>query len=423
MTVRTRNTIDPAQPPEGARLELGSTAGHLGVSVTHLAAAAGISRTSMFMLLSKNRWPVRGDHEQIKAGITELMRERGATDEQLASLWHAHVSLTPARPPLPPAPATTRQPARAESVDEPKETDVLLPKQTLSHAARKHFKCFANPFDGEVVDDSQMYTNGEIAYVREACLRAALGGRFVAIVSESGGGKTTIVGDLEARIERDHKPVIVIKPSVLGMEDSDTRGKTLKSADILAAIINALDSLAVIPQTLEARSKKVAKLLAASTEAGFQHLVVIEEAHCLPEPTLKHLKRLHELRLARKPMLGILLVAQPELALRLDPKRASLREVTQRCEVVHLLPLDADLKPYLEHRAKASGRELAEFIDDGGVEELRSRLTVKRPSHNGKTAATSLLYPLAVNNLLTAALNVAAELGAPAVTRDVVRAV
>jgi type II secretory pathway predicted ATPase ExeA len=91
--------------------------------------------------------------------------------------------------------------------------------------------------------------------------------------------------------------------------------------------------------------------------------------------------------------------------------------------VVQLLPLDGDLQAYLEHRAQAVGRKLVEFADAGGVDEIRARLTVVRPGAGGKTRATSLLYPLAVNNLFTAALNTAAELGAPIVNRDVVRAV
>ena len=300
---------------------------------------------------------------------------------------------------------------------------MLMPKQTLTPAARKAFNLFTNPFDGEVVDDSQMFCNGEIAYVREACMQAAVGGRFVAVVSESGGGKTTMLGDLESRLVRDHKPVIVIKPWVLGMEDNDTRGKTLKSADILAAVVTTLDPLATVPQTLQARSNKARDLLAKSAEAGYSHLLVIEEAHSLPEATLKHLKRLHEMRLGRKPLLGILLLGQTELALKLDPRRASLREVTQRCEVVQLLPLDGDLQAYLAHRAQAAGRRLDEFMDASGVDEIRARLTITRPMPGGKTSATSLLYPLAVNNLMTAALNVAADLGVPTVNRDVVRGV
>lgn len=438
MSDRPAVNIDVADPPEGVRIELGVTAGQLKVSVTELAEASGISRTSIFSIISDNRWPVRADRDRIKAAIEELMRQRGATEDQVAVLWHAHVAAKGPRrdhfdddrygralgTPRRSRPMTGSAAERPHpDITNTKDTDVLLPKQTLSPAARKAFTLFANPFDGEVVSDEQMFTNGEVAYIREALHQCAVGGRFVALVGESGAGKTTIQGDLEARIERDHKSVLMIKPSVLGMEDNDTRGKTLKATDILAAIIAALDPLATMPQTLEARSKRVAKLLAASIEGGWQHLLVIEEAHCLPEATLKHLKRLHELRLGRKPMLGILLLAQPELALKLDPRRANLREVTQRCEVVHLLPLDGDLKPYLEHRAKAAGRALGDFIDDAGVEEIRARLTVKRPAVNGKPSATSLLYPLAVNNLMTAALNVAADLGAPVVGRDVVRAV
>ena len=64
-------------------------------------------------------------------------------------------------------------------------------------------------------------------------------------------------------------------------------------------------------------------------------------------------------------------------------------------------------------------RKLDEFITPDGVDELRSRLTVKGV---GQDAPVSLLYPLNVNNWMVAALNMAAELGAPRIDRDVVRA-
>ena len=84
-----------------------------------------------------------------------------------------------------------------------------------------------------------------------------------------------------------------------------------------------------------------------------------------------------------------------------------------------LRPLGADLSTYLQLRASAAGRKLDEFITPDGVDELRSRLTVKGP---GQDAPVSLLYPLNVNNWMVAALNTAAELGAPRIDRDVVRA-
>lgn len=425
MTCRTVNTIDVENPPEGYRLCISRTASELDISVRELAAAADLSPTALFRLTSENSWPVKRDPAPIRAALEALCLERGATPEQMATLWHAYVRnrsrVLANEGRLDPVKA--RQANPRPQTDKEEASDMLLAKQTLSPAARKAFGLFVNPFDGEVTDDSQMFSNGEIAYVREACLQAAVGGRFVAVVSESGGGKTTMLADLEARIQRDRKPVIVIRPWVLGMEDNDTRGKTLKSTDILASIVTTLDGLAVVPQTLQARSNRARELLTKSTEAGFSHLLVIEEAHSMPEATLKHLKRLHEMRIGRKPLLGILLLGQTELALKLDPRRASLREVTQRCEVVQLLPLDGDLQAYLSHRAEAANRKLGDFIDASGIAELAARLTVTRPAPGGKTRATSLLYPLAVNNLFTAALNTAAELGAPIVTREVVRAV
>lgn len=412
--VPSRATAPEAAPaqlaPEGVRLHLVEVAANLGISITDMATHCGISRTAIARVLA-NHWPARSNCELLRTQLMQLFEERGVADDDLERLF------------VPRAARARRGKPTAASQATPEIEQMLLAKQTLGPAARRAFHLFSNPFDGECLEDDDMFVNAEIAYVREACMQAATNARFVAVVSESGGGKTTIASDLEARILRDRKSVIVIRPSVLGMEDSDTAGRALKAADILAAVITTLDPLATPRLTLEARSKQARDKLTASSEAGFQHLLLIEEAHSMPDATLKHLKRLHELRIGRRPLLGILLIAQPELKLKLSPSRAHLREVTQRCEIVELLPLDADVKPYLEHRAKAGGADLAKLIDDSGVEELRRRLTIERAGPNGQRRATSLLYPLAVNNMMTAALNMAAEIGAPLVNRDVVRAV
>ena len=57
---------------------------------------------------------------------------------------------------------------------------------------------------------------------------------------------------------------------------------------------------------------------------------------------------------------------------------------------------------------------------------LRERLTFAKKAANAKsgqlgTAYISLAYPLAVANALTAAMNVAASLGAPVVDADIVK--
>ena len=79
---------------------------------------------------------------------------------------------------------------------------MLLPKQTLSEAARKQYTLFTNPFDGEVTSDAEMFINGEIRFVHETAWQAAVGGRMVAVIGESGAGKTTMLDDLKEKIVR-----------------------------------------------------------------------------------------------------------------------------------------------------------------------------------------------------------------------------
>lgn len=427
MTVKARKLpYDPAHPPVGTRLELGMVAAALKVTVSDMADAMGVARSTLHGVLS-NTWPARYS-EQDKAAahqaLADLFTQRGASPEQLAVLWHAHghqgkyldadkntVQPAPKTPPAPPVPTpTTPQ-------DEP---DMLLPKQALSPQAKRHFKLFSNPFDGDVTKDEQMFNGDDVRYVREAAWQCAQVSGFVAIVGESGAGKTTIQADLEERIVRSADPVTIIRPSVLGMEQSERQGAQLCSADILHAIISQLAPQRTVPQTLQARTVAAHKLLTASAEIGNRHLLVLEEAHSMPNAVLKHLKRLHEMRAGRRPLLGILLLAQTELKQRLADglRDGSLREVAQRCEVVELLPLDNDLRGYLDCRATAAGVRLDALIDQTGIDQLRQRLTLR--SRDGRGGAVSMCYPLAVNNMLTRCLNKAAEMGEPLVTKDVV---
>lgn len=302
---------------------------------------------------------------------------------------------------------------------------MLLPKKTLTDAARKQFALpFASPFDGEVNSDAELYQNSETRFVREAAWQAALGGRFLALVGESGSGKTTMLSSLKYQVRKGHKAMVFIEPSVQGMEESDTVGKTIKIAGIHAAIILTLDPNASVPQSDERRARQVKRMLIESTTASNSHLLVIEEAHALPVPVLRHLKRLSEsLRMEgsgeyyHKQMLGVLLMGHPELERKL--RRFDVREVMGRCDVVRLPHLDEHLGAYLRFRADNAGRKLEDFITADGLDELRTRLTVHG---SGQEAGVSLLYPLNVNNWMVAALNTAAELGAPRIDRDVIRA-
>jgi type II secretory pathway predicted ATPase ExeA len=407
---------------------LATIAARLKLSLTDMATACGLPRTTAGRLLT-NEFPVRAndlERQRIRTALHELFANAGATPEELAEMWFAHARrrsrdqspLDVYGGPRDHVPGHAKAPVQNPE----EETEMLLPKQALTTAARRHFKLFSNPFDGDVIKDDQMFNGDDVRYVREAAWQCAQNSSFVAVVGESGAGKTTIQTDLEERIRRSADPVTIIKPSVLGMEQTERQGTQLRSGDILHAIITQLDPQRSVPQTLQARTVLAHKLLAASAEVGNTHLLVVEEAHSMPNATLKHLKRLHEMRLGRRPLLGILLLAQTELKTRLANglRDGSLREVAQRCEVVELLPLDNDLRAYLECRASAAGVRLDALMDGPAVDQLRARLTIR--SRDGRGGATSMCYPLAVNNMMTKCLNEAAELGVPMVNKDIVAA-
>ncbi|MGH8088194.1 MAG: AAA family ATPase, partial [Stenotrophomonas sp.] len=153
-----------------------------------------------------------------------------------------------------------------------------------------------------------------------------------------------------------------------------------------------------------------------SARSGHSHVLIIEEAHCLPLATLKHLKRFRELKDGLRPLLSVILIGQPELQVKLSEHNPEVREVVQRIEIVNLPALDAELEGYLTHRFKRNHLPLERVLDRSAIEALRAKLTPTR-------GAASLLYPLAVQNAITAAMNRAADLGVPAVTADVVRGV
>ncbi|MCL2076051.1 MAG: AAA family ATPase [Betaproteobacteria bacterium] len=284
------------------------------------------------------------------------------------------------------------------------EVEMLIQKPTLTPAARQAFhisgNCFMPPDRKEAV-----FLGGDMRVVYEHMLAKARYGGLLAVIGESGSGKSTLkdllVTDLAAEGE-----VVVIEPHTQRMEETDKAGKTLKGADIVQAIMAEVAPGIKQRQTAEAQLKQVAACLADSQSASKnrRHLLIIEETHCLPKPTLRHLKRFLEMKNPavkglQRPMLSIVLLGQPELADRLSPYDQSVREVWQRCEVVHLPPLGKSLSGYINHRLGLA----TNVLEPAAVDEL-SRLLTDR-------SGRSYAYPLAVDNWLMVILNASVGLG------------
>jgi type II secretory pathway predicted ATPase ExeA len=300
-----------------------------------------------------------------------------------------------------------------------KEDSMLLVSEGLKPETRKHFKLARNPFVDDVQTPADVFQTPSVRYVRAALTDCAQHHGFIAVVGESGAGKSTLAEDLQERIRSEGKDIVIIRPYVLGMEGTDDRGKTLKSTQIAEAIGAALDPNIVLKLSSEARFRQVHELLKASRNVGRRHLLVIEEAHCLPLATLKHLKRFLELKDGMQRLLGIALIGQPELRQRLTSQNAEVREVAQRCEVITLDPLDAELEGYLQHKFARFDLKLADVFEPDAFDAIRARL-IRMPRGGKPTDATSACYPLVVNNLVARSMNAAARAAWPKVTADVI---
>ena len=347
--------------------------------------------------------------EPFQAKFIELLEAKGIATDQIQHAIDAANAI-----------AANDQAASNDKADDTQQEQLmLLRKQTLTPAAKKHFKLFKNIFDEPIRSAAELFNNGDINYVRESMWQAAKGNSsFIAVVGQSGAGKTTLRRELNDRIEREREPTIVIEPYPTGMEDNDLKGKTLKASHIAESILATLAPSTNAKRSPEARFRQIHNLLKESSRAGHHHLLIIEEAHSLPIPTLKHLKRFLELENGFTPLLSIILIGQDELKIKLAENNPEVREVVQRCEIVTLEPFtQTTLVDYLQHRCKAADRKLSDFIDESGLDAICTKLT---RNVGRKNQHESLLYPLAVGNLITGAMNVAAELGAPVITGDLV---
>lgn len=355
-----------------------------------LARAAGVSRPALSGLINHGTLPRRCDRDQVFSRITAALRQAHVRN---AEQWQLD----------------------DHDTTPPEDTAMLLRKQNLTPQARRHFLLGGDPF-GEPTSSEDVFLSPDIRYVRESMYQVARHGGFLAVIGESGAGKSTLREELADRIRREEQAVILIEPYVLAMESTDSVGKTLRSQHIAEAIMACVAPLAKPKNSPEARFRQLHESLRDSSRAGHSHVLVIEEAHSLPLPTLKHLKRFRELKDGLRPLLSVILIGQPELAVKLSEHNPEVREVVQRIEIVTLPSLGPNLGEYLAHRFRRIGTPLEKVAERGALDALRTKLTPTR-------SEGSLLYPLAVHNTLAAAMNRAADLGVPMVTANLVQGI
>lgn len=380
------------------------TLSRLGLSQRELARRTGLGRPAVGELVAHGRWPVRCT-PAVRADVLAVLRAAGAQTHELRQIALAQNEMAPDAPTPEADPQEVNQNPTGED-------PMLLQYTPISELARKAFGLPRSPFVDDVLSVDDVYQSASSRYARAALLDAARNHGFVALVGESGAGKTTLIEYLEQRLIDEGADVAIIRPYVLGMEASDARGKTLRATHIAEAIAYALDPQLKIKSSPQARFEQLHQLLKASARAGRRHLLVIDEAHCMPTATLKHLKRFLELKDGLRRVMGVVLVAQPELRQLLHSQNPEVREVMQRCEIVELEPLDNDLEGYLAHKFARFDLKLDQVFAPDAYDAIRARLIY---TPRGAKTGISTCYPLAVHNLVARAMNAAAGSGWPKV--------
>ena len=167
---------------------------------------------------------------------------------------------------------------------------------------------------------------------------------FIVVTGEPGTGKTTLVGHLMAKIDRDQLHVINIASTQIEPEDllrMIAAGLGVEApvgapkADLLAAIERGLHAVA---------------------RQGRRTLLIVDEAQALPVSGLEELRMLSNLQAGSHALSQIFLLGQSEFRDRLEGSDR-LEQLRQRVIATHHLdPMGADeVEPYMAHRLNIVG--------------------------------------------------------------------
>jgi MSHA biogenesis protein MshM len=178
---------------------------------------------------------------------------------------------------------------------------------------------------------------------------------IVKVSGEVGSGKTMLCRMLMERLPGEVDTIYLATPS-------------LASEEILHAVADDLDLR--LPERRTAALRELQQHLIRLYGAGRRVVILVDEAHVMPEDTLEQVRLLSNLESNRHKLLQIVLFGQPELDETLA--KTSLRQLRDR--ITHsfrMRPLaTAEVAKYLSFRMRAAGYRGPELFSAGAAARI-----------------------------------------------------
>jgi type II secretory pathway predicted ATPase ExeA len=178
---------------------------------------------------------------------------------------------------------------------------------------------------------------------------------IVKVSGEVGSGKTMLCRMLMERLPAEVETIYLATPS-------------LASDEILQAIADDLDLQ--LPERRTAALRELQEHLIRRYAEGRRVVILIDEAHVMPEDTLEQVRLLSNLESNRHKLLHIVLFGQPELDETLA--KASLRQLRDRItQSFRMRPLAfGEVAKYVSFRMRAAGYRGPEVFSPGAVARI-----------------------------------------------------
>jgi len=177
---------------------------------------------------------------------------------------------------------------------------------------------------------------------------------IVKVSGEIGSGKTTLCRVLIERLPREVETVFLANPSY-------------SRSEILGAIADELGRPAAAEGAPASALREVQGRLIELYAGGRRVVLLIDEAHAMPEETLEQVRLLSNLESSRHKLLQIALFGQPELDDTLA--KPSMRQLKDR--ITHSFRtrplLEAEVGKYVSFRMRAAGYKGPEVFSRGAI--------------------------------------------------------